>query len=84
MKRLLILTVILGMLLGQLAIAAAAAEQEIPGKSAFLMDVATGTVLYAKNEHAALSPASVTKVMTMLLIMEAIDSGLLHWEPRLK
>ena len=80
MKRLLILTVILGMLLGQLAIAAAAAEQEIPGKSAFLMDVATGTVLYAKNEHAALSPASVTKVMTMLLIMEAIDSGLLHWE----
>ena len=80
MKRLLILTVILGMLLGQLAIAATAAEQEIPGKSAFLMDVATGTVLYAKNEHAALSPASVTKVMTMLLIMEAIDSGLLHWE----
>ena len=80
MKRLLILTVILGMFLGQLAIAATAAEQEIPGKSAFLMDVATGTVLYAKNEHAALSPASVTKVMTMLLIMEAIDSGLLHWE----
>ena len=80
MKRLLILTVILGMFLGQLAIAATAAEQEIPGKSAFLMDVATGTVLYAKNEHAALPPASVTKVMTMLLIMEAIDSGLLHWE----
>ena len=52
---------------------------EVAGKSALLMDVTTGTVLYAKNEHEKLHPASVTKVMTMLLIMEAIDSGALHW-----
>ena len=53
---------------------------EIGGKSAVLMDSATGTVLYEKNAHEPLAPASVTKVMTMLLIMEEIDSGRLQWE----
>ena len=49
-------------------------------KSALLMDAATGTVLYEHNAHEALAPASVTKVMTLLLIMEAIDSGRIAWE----
>ena len=66
------------LLLGLLPGPARAAE--VPAKSAFLMEVATGTVLYAQNEHAKLPPASVTKVMTLLLIMEAIDSGALRWE----
>lgn len=44
-------------------------------KSAVLMDVSTGQVLYEKNSHEKLPPASVTKVMTMLLIVEALDSG---------
>ena len=57
-----------------------AVELDIAGKSAVLMDVATGTVLYEKNAHDPLPPASVTKVMTMLLIMEAIDSGKIRWE----
>ena len=57
-----------------------AAALEVAGKSAVLMDVATGTVLYESNSHEALAPASVTKVMTMLLIMEAIDSGRIGWE----
>ena len=52
-----------------------AVELKIAGKSAVLMDVATGTVLYESNPHDRLAPASVTKVMTMLLIMEAVDSG---------
>ena len=52
-----------------------AAGLEIAGKSAVLMDGATGTVLYENNPHEKLAPASVTKVMTMLLIMEAVDSG---------
>ena len=56
------------------------AAPEVPGKSALLMDVATGTVLYEQNAHQALPPASVTKVMTMLLIMEAIDDGRIRWE----
>ena len=59
---------------------AGAVELDIDGKSAVLMEVSTGTVLYEKNAHEALSPASVTKVMTMLLIMEAIDSGKIGWD----
>ena len=56
------------------------AALEVAGKSAVLMDVATGTVIYESNSHEALAPASVTKVMTMLLIMEAIDSGKIGWD----
>jgi D-alanyl-D-alanine carboxypeptidase (penicillin-binding protein 5/6) len=44
-------------------------------KSAILMDADSGTVIYQKNSNAALPPASITKIMTMLLIMEAIDEG---------
>ncbi len=43
--------------------------------SALLMERSTGEVLYEKNAHARLAPASVTKVMTMLLVCEAVDSG---------
>ena len=57
-----------------------AVELNIQGKSAVLMDIATGTVLYELNPHEKLAPASVTKVMTMLLIMEAIDSGNIKWD----
>ena len=60
--------------------AASAAELDTEGKSALLMDAATGTVLYEKNAHEPLAPASVTKVMTLLLIMEAIDSGKISWD----
>ncbi len=52
-----------------------AAELTVAGKSSLLMDVATGTVLQESNAHERLAPASVTKIMTMLLIMEAVDSG---------
>jgi len=44
-------------------------------KSAILMDADSGTVIYEKNSTAALPPASITKIMTMLLVMEAIDEG---------
>jgi len=57
-----------------------AAEMDVNAKSALLMDVATGTVLFEKNAHEALAPASVTKIMTMLLIMEAIDSGSITYD----
>ena len=42
------------------------------------MDQNTGTILYEHNAHEQLRPASVTKVMTILLIMEAIDKGLIN------
>jgi len=44
-------------------------------RSAILMDADTGTVIYEKNKAEKLPPASITKVMTMLLIMEALDAG---------
>ena len=60
--------------------AVSAAELDVAGKSAVLMDMTTGTILYEKNAHEKLPPASVTKVMTLLLIMEAIDAGTIGWE----
>lgn len=53
---------------------------EVSAPSALLMEKETGTVLFAKDEHAKLEPASVTKVMTLLLTMEAIDSGQLGYD----
>lgn len=47
----------------------------VSSKSAVLMDVGSGKVLYEKQAHEKLPPASVTKVMTMLLCMEALESG---------
>ena len=49
----------------------------VSAPSALLMEAETGTVLYEKNAHERLFPASVTKIMTMLLIAEAVDGGLL-------
>ena len=63
------------LLVSVLSVPAGAAQLEVAGKSALLMDAATGTVLYAHNAHEKLAPASVTKIMTMLLIMEAVDTG---------
>lgn len=44
-------------------------------KSAVLMEASTGKILYEQNPDEALPPASVTKIMTLLLVMEAIDGG---------
>ena len=57
-----------------------ATNLDVAAKSALLMDMATGNILYEQNAHAKLPPASVTKVMTMLLVMEAIDSGKIGWD----
>ena len=78
MKRISILLV-LCLLLTFFPVRTQAAQLEIKGKSALLMDMTTGTVLFEQNAHEKLAPASVTKVMTMLLIMEAIDSGRIGW-----
>ena len=55
-------------------------ELPVQAEAALLMEKETGQVLYAKNEHQALEPASVTKVMTLLLVMEAIDRGTLAYD----
>ena len=74
------LAVVLAALLVLLPGKVRAAGPEVAAKSAVLMDVETGTVLAEQNAHDPLPPASVTKVMTMLLIMEAIDDGRIGWE----
>lgn len=53
---------------------------DLGAPSAILIEKKTGTVLYEKNADEILAPASVTKVMTMLLIVEEIDAGTLHLE----
>lgn len=51
------------------------AEESLDARSAILIEANTGTVLYEMNADEALPPASVTKVMTLLLVMEAVDGG---------
>src|SRR5579875_3538540 len=53
-------------------------------RSAVLMDATTGKLLYAKDAHERLPMASITKIMTLLLIFEAIDSGKLKWTDSVK
>ena len=50
-------------------------QLNLDSEAAILMDEETGTILYTKNEHKQLRPASVTKVMTLLLTMEALENG---------
>ena len=78
MKKVTTLLLAAMLLAGVLPRRAAAVDLNLNAKSALLMDVATGTVLYEKECHERLAPASVTKVMTMLLIMEALDDGRIH------
>ena len=61
---------------------AAAAEDgpEVSAPSAILIDAATGAVLFEQNADEPREPASVTKVMTLLLVMEALDSGKIGWD----
>lgn len=53
---------------------------ELDCKSAILIEASTGKVLYEKDADMALPPASVTKVMTLLLVMEAIEEGRIKYE----
>lgn len=53
-------------------------------KSAILIERDTGTVLFEKNSDERLSPASMTKIMTMLLIMEALEDGKIQWNEKVR
>lgn len=69
----LIVAVLIGLLTAPNA--AALDDPAIRAKAALLVDANTGSIVYAKNEHQELYPASLTKIMTALLTLEAIDSG---------
>ena len=78
MKRICALVLTAAMLTGPAAAAAEPSAQpalELSAASAVLMEKETGDILYEKESHEKLEPASVTKVMTLLLIFEALDSG---------
>ncbi|MCM3566724.1 D-alanyl-D-alanine carboxypeptidase family protein [Neobacillus mesonae] len=90
MKRLVSVTAILVMLMGLPITSAFAAEEKKSSEivtdvsSAILMERDTGKILYEKNSNEKLPPASMTKIMTMLLIMEAIDKGKLSWDEKIR
>ena len=73
MKKLCATLLCLALCMGALPVRAAGPE--VNARAALLMEKSTGQVLYEANAHAPLELASVTKVMTMLLIMEALDAG---------
>lgn len=77
MKRIVIALLVCALLMPQ---ALAAGPAEVSAKAVVLMDQATGTVIYEEHSEEQLPPASVTKVMTMLLTAEALDSGALNPE----
>lgn len=90
MKQLVTTIILLSCMLSSfLTPSAYAAEKKAPPlvtdvKSAILMERDTGKVLYEKNSNEELPPASMTKIMTMLLIMEAIDQGKLKWDEKIR
>ena len=75
LKKLLILLCAAAVLMGPCL-----AAPEVASPSCLLMDRATGTVLYEKDANQRLAPASVTKIMTLLLVLEAVDRGQLGWD----
>ena len=56
---------------------------EIEAGAAILMEASTGKVLYDKNAYERYAPASVTKIMTLLLALEAIEEGKITWDEKL-
>ena len=81
-KRFFAVFLLLTLLCSLLAVPCAAAEDEdsipvmeVDAEAALLVDGDTGEVLYAKNEDEELYPASLTKIMTALLVLEAVDEG---------
>ena len=89
-KRLFSVFLLLTVFVGFAAVPAAADETKTPvpdpniqAKAALLVDRDTETVLYAKNEHTELYPASLTKIMTALLTLEAVDQGKLALDQEL-
>lgn len=78
MKKLISFLLVSTIIIGSLSVGTLAVnekELEIKAKAAVLMDASTGQVLYSFNENEKLYPASVTKIMPLLLFMEALDSG---------
>ena len=79
MKRWAALLALAAMIAGIFTGMARAADLELAAPSSILMERTTGEVLYEDNADERLRPASVTKVMTLLLVMEALEDGRIGW-----
>lgn len=71
-KRLILITLTIVLILTSVFVYA---DLDIDAKSSLLMDFGSGEIIYAKNEHEKLAPASITKIMTLLIAMEALEEG---------
>ena len=80
MRKILATMVPLALLFGLLVPTVQAEELVSSGEAAVLLEVTTGRVLYEKNRDMPLKPASMTKMMSMYLVLEAIHNGQLEWE----
>ncbi|SES70280.1 D-alanyl-D-alanine carboxypeptidase (penicillin-binding protein 5/6) [Natronincola peptidivorans] len=80
--RMICIVFIITLLFSNITMVAQAQPFEVDAKAAILIDASTGTILYEKNIHEALPPASVTKIMTMLLAMEALDNNRISLEDK--
>lgn len=57
-------------------------DVNITSKSAILMDYSTGKIIYSQNEHEKLSPASLTKIMTLLITMESLNNSRINMDDK--
>lgn len=80
MKKIICFLLLLSLFIPSVAAEEVSSDLAPNSKSAILLDATTNTILFKKNEQEKLAPASMTKVMSMLLIMEAIDNGSLSLE----
>ncbi len=80
MKKTIASLLLLCMFGAQMVMPAWAAEIPVKAPSCILMDADSGTVIFEKDADRKMPPASVTKIMTLLLVMEAIERGELAWE----
>lgn len=62
------------------ALEGASTDLALGAKSAILIEASTGHVIYEKNSHEKLAPASMTKMMSMLVIVESIEDGIIGWD----
>ncbi len=79
MKKRIICLALIGAMLLVFLLPVRAADLELSAPSAILVEASTGQILYESNADEKLRPASVTKIMTLLLVMEALDDGRISW-----
>ena len=82
-KKMIAATLVLAFMFGLSAVPVYADELELEAESAILIEAETGTVLFSKNADARLYPASLTKIMTLLIAMEEMKQGKVDWDTRL-